>query len=106
MRTEISKTNIATNEAIDKAIAHKVSKVQERLKRYHPDVADLEIRLEYHDKLRSHECALNLKAFRDTFHAKKSAPELRLEIDRSFDALIKVLDHYRVKISKSLHAGS
>jgi ribosomal subunit interface protein len=102
MRLEISKANLEISSAIDKAITHKAEKVEERLKRYHPDAADLEIHLEYNDKLKSHECSLNLKAFKDTLHAKKSAPELRIAIDRCFDALIKELDHYRVKVNKSL----
>ena len=102
MRLEISKANVETSPSIDKAIAHKVEKVEERLKRYHPDAADLEIHLEFNDKRKFHECTLNLKAFKDTLHAKKSAPELRMAIDRTFDALIKELDHYRVKVNKSL----
>ena len=102
MRTEIFRNNVEVTNTIDKAISHKVAKVSERLKRYHPDAAEMEVRLEYHNKLKTHECALNLRAFKDTLYAKKSAPELRIAIDRSFDALIKELDHYRVKINKSL----
>jgi ribosomal subunit interface protein len=102
MRLEISKVNVDISDSIGKAINHKVDKVEERLKRYHPDAAGLAIHLEYNDKLKSHECTLNLKAFKDSLHARKSAPELRIAIDRCFDALIKELDHYRVKVNKSL----
>lgn len=102
MRYELSKVNLEITEAIDKALGHKIDKVEERLKRYHPDAADLDIRLAYDDKLKTHECTLNLKAFKDSLHARKSAPDLRLAIDRSFDALIRELDHYRSKVNKSL----
>lgn len=103
MRYEISKVNLEIPESIGKAIGHKVEKVEQRLKRYHPDAAGLDIRLEYNNKLKSHECSVNLKAFKDSLHAKKSSPDLRIAIDRCFDALIRELDHYRVKINKSLH---
>ena len=103
MRYELFRANVEVNGSIEKAILQKIDKVEERLKRYHPDAADLSIHLEYVDKLKSHECTLNLKAFKDTLHAKKSAPELRAAIDRCFDALIKELEHYRSKINKSLH---
>jgi ribosomal subunit interface protein len=102
MRYELSRSNVEVDPAIEKAIRQKIDKVEERLKRYHPDAADLTIHLEYIDRIKSHECAINLKAFRDTLHAKKSAPELRVAIDRCFDALVKELDHYRSKINKSL----
>jgi ribosomal subunit interface protein len=102
MRYEISKANLDVSDSIEKAIHQKIDKVEERLKRYHPDAADLSIHLEYIDKLKSHECSINLKAFKDALHAKKSAPELRIAIDRCFDALMKELDHYRSKINKSL----
>jgi len=102
MKLEVSKVHVETSDSIEKAIQHKVDKIEERLKRYHPDVADLAIHLEYSDKLKSFECSLNLKAFKDSLHAKKTATELRIAIDRSFDALMKELDHYRIKINKSL----
>ena len=103
MRYELSRANVEVNGSVEKVIQQKVDKVEERLKRYHPDAADLSIHLEYVDKLKSHECTINLKAFKDSLHAKKSAPELRAAIDRCFDALIKELEHYRSKINKSLN---
>ena len=105
MRYELSKVNLELSETVNKALAHKMEKVEQRLKRYHPDVADLDIRLEYHEKQKSHECSLNLKAFKDSLHARKSAPELRSAIDLSFDALIRELDSYRNKVNKSLQAS-
>ncbi|MBI3993855.1 MAG: HPF/RaiA family ribosome-associated protein [Candidatus Lambdaproteobacteria bacterium] len=100
MRTEIIKNDIPVNKKLAEVIQHKADKVEERLKRYHPDVADLEIRLEHN--LNEYACALVLKAFRESMHAHKTAPELRVAVDRSFDALFKELDHYRQKINKSL----
>ena len=105
MRYELSKVNLEISESVDKALTHKMEKVEERLKRYHPEVADLDIRLEYHEKQKSHECSLNLRAFKDSLHAKKSAPELRSAIDLSFDALMRELDGYRVKVNKNLQPG-
>lgn len=102
MKLEVSKVHVETSDSIDKAIQHKVDKVEERLKRYHPDAADLMIHLEYSDKLKTFDCSLNLKAFKDSLHVKKNAPDLRVAIDKSFDALMKELDHYRVKVNKSL----
>ncbi|MDH4120584.1 MAG: HPF/RaiA family ribosome-associated protein [Deltaproteobacteria bacterium] len=102
MRYEISKHHCDVDATLAKAIEHKVEKVAERLKRYHPDVADMDIRLEFHDKQKMHECTLHLRAMKDTLHAKKDAPELRVAVDKSFDALMKELEHYRVKINKSL----
>jgi len=102
MRFEIAKTDVVLPQTVHDAIDHKVAKLTERLKRYHPDVADLELRVEFNTYEKTHECALNLKAFKDTLHAKKAAPELRVAVDKTFDALLKELDHYRAKINKSL----
>ena len=90
---------------MEKAIQHKIDKIETRLKRYHPDAAHLEIRLDHHEKQNSYECVVRLKAFRDSLHSKKSAPELRVAVDRSFDAIMKELDHYRLKINKSLQSS-
>ncbi len=49
---------------------------------------------------------MTLRAFRDTLHAGKSAPELRVAVDKSFDALMRELDHYRMKVNKSLQSGA
>jgi ribosome-associated translation inhibitor RaiA len=106
MRYVIHKGPLEVSESLEKAIGHKVEKVEERLKRYHPDAAELEVRLERQDKVHEFECTLQLSAFRDSLHAKKSAPELRVAVDKSFDALMKELDHYRVKVNKSLQSGS
>jgi len=78
--------------------------VEERLKRYHPDAADMNIHVARLEKQNEFECSIQLKAFKETLHTKKSAPELRVAVDKSFDALMKELDHYRVKINKSLQA--
>ena len=100
MRTELIKNNVPVSKKLETVIQHKADKVEERLKRYHPDVADLEIRLEYN--LNEYSCALVLKAFRESMHAHKTAPEMRVAVDKSFDALFRELDQYRQKINKSL----
>ncbi|MDH4224418.1 MAG: ribosome-associated translation inhibitor RaiA [Deltaproteobacteria bacterium] len=102
MRLELIKNNVEVPEALSQVIDHKAEKVKERLKRYHPDVADLEVKLEFNDKLKTYECVLHLKAFRDVLHASKSAEDLRESVDKGFDALMRELEHYRVKINKSL----
>ncbi len=84
----------------------KIEKVEKRLKRHHPEAAHLEIRLKRLEKPDSFECTLSLKAFRDFLHAKKSAPELRAAIDRTFEAMLRELERYRLKINKSLRTGS
>ncbi len=100
MRTEIIKNNVPVSKKLESVILHKVEKIEERLKRYHPDVADLQIRLEH--QVNEYGCALVLNAFRESLHAHKSAPELRVAVDKTFDAMFKELDHYRQKINKSL----
>jgi ribosome-associated translation inhibitor RaiA len=104
MRYAIHKGAVHLPAALEKAIAHKVEKVEERLKRYHPDTADLQIHLERQEKQDVFACTIQLIAFKESLHAKKSAPELRVAVDKSFDALMKELDHYRVKINKSLQS--
>ncbi len=104
MRYAIHKGEVRLPAALEKVIAHKVEKVEERLKRYHPDTADLQIHLEHQEKQNEFQCTIQLMAFKDQLHAKKSAPELRVAVDKSFDALMKELDHYRVKINKSLQS--
>ena len=91
---------------LERAIQFKVEKVRTRLKRYHPDVAELEIKLTHLDKVNEYECNLVLKAFRETLCAKKGATELRVAVDKSFDALMKELDHYRIKLNKSLQSST
>lgn len=88
--------------SLEKAIDHKVEKIKKRLKRYHPEVAELEIKLGHIENRKEFECNLNLRAFRETMVAKKTAPELRVAVDKCFDAILRELDHYRIKINKSL----
>jgi ribosome-associated translation inhibitor RaiA len=104
MRYDIHKGDVHLPKAVESAIARKVKKVEERLKRYHPDAAGMDIHVTHLDKQDTFECSIQLKAFKETLHTKKSAPELRVAVDKSFDALMKELDHYRVKINKSLQA--
>ena len=105
MEHEIHRNHIHTSESLEKAIQNKVDKIETRLKRYHPDAAHLEIRLDHHEKQKTYECAVLLKAFKDSLHSKKSAPELRVAVDKSFDAIMKELDLYRLKINKSLQSS-
>ena len=106
MNHELIKNDIDLTPSLEKAIRHKIDKIETRLKRYHPDTAHLEIRLGHHAKRKTYECMVRLKAFKDSLHFKKSAPELRVAVDRSFDAIMKELDHYRVKINKSLQSNT
>ena len=91
---------------MEKKIDQKVAKINARLKRYHPEVAHMEIRLGHLEKMNEYECALQLTAFKDSLHARKSAPELRVAVDKSFEALLRELDHYRLKINKSLQSST
>ena len=104
MRVELHH-QVPVNKSLEKAIAHKVEKIGKRLKRYHPEVADLEIKLGPMENGNDFECQLILKAFKETLNAKKSAPDLRVAVDKCFDALLKELEHYRFKLNKSLQAS-
>jgi len=104
LRYALHKGGLHVPEDLERVIAHKVDKVEERLKRYHPDAAGMEIRLAHQEKQNEFDCSIQLSAFRDTLHCRKSAPELRVAVDKSFDALMKELDHYRAKINKSLQS--
>ncbi len=105
MQHQIHRNDIDTSPSLEKAIQHKIDKIQTRLKRYHPDTAYLEVRLGHHEKQKTYECVVRLKAFKDSLHSKKSAPELRVAVDKSFDAIMKELDQYRLKINKSLQSS-
>ena len=105
MRFDMMKNGIRVDSTLEKAIGHKVEKITERLKRYHPDAAHLEMRLEQIEKQKEYVCSLRLKAFREEMHASKNSPELRVAVDKSFDALLKEIDHYRAKINKSIANG-
>ena len=105
MRYEIMKNGISVDESLEKAIISKVEKVTERLKRYHPETAHLEVRLGVEEKHKEYECSLQLKAFREAMHSQKSSPELRVAVDRSFEALFKEIETYRAKINKNLAHG-
>lgn len=102
MRTAIQKNHLHISNAIDKAIQQKIEKIETRLKRYHPEVADLDIRLDFSEKQSEYLCSLNLKIFKDSLQAKKTAPDLRQAVDRSFETMMRELEHYRSKINKSL----
>ncbi|MBI4083095.1 MAG: HPF/RaiA family ribosome-associated protein [Candidatus Lambdaproteobacteria bacterium] len=106
MQFAIHRNDVTLSGAIEKAMQHKIEKIEERLKRYHPDAAQLEVRLHRSEKLDEFECAIKLVAFKDHLQAKKSATELRAAIDQSFDAIMKEIDHYRLKINKSLQSSS
>jgi ribosome-associated translation inhibitor RaiA len=88
--------------ALERVIGTKVGKIEKRLKHYHPDVADLEIRLAHMDKVNEYECKIVLRAFKETLHAKKAAPELRVAVDKSFEAMMRELESYRVRLNPSL----
>ena len=102
MRYQMQNGEIHVSASLDKAIGRKIEKIEKRLKRYHPDVADLEIRLSHQDKIDEYECKLVLKTFKDTLHTSKAAPELRVAVDKSFEAMMRELEAYRVKVNKSL----
>jgi ribosome-associated translation inhibitor RaiA len=102
MRFELHNGEIHVPQSLAKAIGRKVDKIDKRLKHYHPEVADLEIRLQRVDKIDEYECKLVLRAFKETLHAGKAAPELRVAVDKSFEAIMRELEHYRVKLNKSL----
>ncbi|HKI97192.1 MAG TPA: HPF/RaiA family ribosome-associated protein [bacterium] len=104
MRYELHNGAVHVPDSLEKAIGTKVEKIEKRLKRYHPDVANLEIRLDRVDKVNEFECHLVLNAFKDTLRTSKSAPELRVAVDKSFEAMLSELEHYRVKLNKSLQA--
>jgi len=103
MRFELHKNGIDVDSSLEKAVDVKVAKLSERLKRYHPEVAELEMRLEAISSDNSYQAALKLMAFKDTLHAKKSAPVLREAVDRVFEAMFKELDAYRSRINKNLN---
>jgi len=105
MRYDMMRNGIRVDATLEKAIEHKVEKIAERLKRYHPETAHLELRLEQVEKQKEFVCTLQLKAFRDAMRASKSSPELRVAVDKSFEALFKEIDHYRAKINKSIANG-
>ena len=105
MRTQLHH-EMPIQPSLEKAIENKIGKIRKRLKRYHPDVADLEIKLGHLEKGNEYECNLILKAFKGTLYAKKSAPDLRVAVDKCFDAILKELDHYRIKINKSLQSNT
>lgn len=104
MEYEIKNQGVGVDPTLEKAIQHKTDKMKERLKRFHPDVAKLDIRLDHNSKDKTFECSLHLNAMKDILHAKKSAPELRVAVDKSFEAMMKEVDHYRAKINKSNQA--
>ena len=105
MRTQLHH-DMPIQSSLEKAIENKVEKIKKRLKRYHPDVADLAIKLDHLENRNEYECNLILKAFKETMYAKKTAPELRVAVDKCFDAIFRELDHYRIKINKSLHPNT
>jgi len=102
MRYELHNGAIHVPAALERVIGTKVGKIEKRLKRYHPDVAEMEIRLLHVDKVNEYECNLVLRAFKETMHARKSAPELRVAVDKSFEAMMRELESYRVRLNKSL----
>jgi len=106
MQLEIHYNGLSVSEELEQVIRQKAEKVEERLKRYHPDVAELEVRLDELGRAGEHECGLKLTAFKDVLTAKKNHPELRVAVDRAFEALMKELDTYRSKINKSLSSGA
>jgi ribosome-associated translation inhibitor RaiA len=106
MRFELHNGEIHVPASLERAIGTKVGKIEKRLKRYHPDVANLEIRLTHVDKINEFECNLVLNAFRETLRTSKAAPELRVAVDKSFEAMMCELEHYRVRLNKSLQDHS
>ena len=105
MRFDIHSHEVTVTPQIDKIIEEKLAKLDERLKSYHPDVARLEIQIRRQEKKQILACALTLHAYREELHAEKEATELGEAVDRAFDALFKEVEHYRVRINKSLQSA-
>jgi ribosomal subunit interface protein len=107
MRYEIHKHDVVLSPQLDGVLKQKVTKLEQRLKTYHPDAAHLELQFKHSVKDGAHvDCALTLHLIHDHLHAHKDAPELHQALDRAFDALFKELEHYRARVNKSLHPHS
>jgi ribosome-associated translation inhibitor RaiA len=104
MRYELHNGEVHVPASLERIIGTKIGKIEKRLKRYHPDVANLEVRLSFVEKINEYECSLVLNAFKETLRTGKSAPELRVAVDKSFEAMLRELEHYRVRLNKSLQA--
>jgi ribosomal subunit interface protein len=105
MRYEIRSHDVTVTPQIEKIIGEKLAKLDERLKSYHPDVARLEIQIRRQEKKQILSCALTLHAYQEELHTEKEATELREALDRAFDALFKEVEHYRVRLNKSLQSA-
>jgi ribosomal subunit interface protein len=102
MHFDIHSHDVVVGPQIEKVIAQKVVKLDQRMKSYHPDSARLELQLHRKEKGQSVRCGLTLHAYPEALHAEKDAGDLHEAVDRAFDALFKELEHYRGRVNKSL----
>jgi ribosomal subunit interface protein len=106
MRYDIHDPEVTVTPQIEKIVAEKLAKLDERLKSYHPEAARLEMRLRRQEKKQLLSCALTLHAYQEELHVEKEAVELREAVDRAFDALFREVEHYRARINKSLQSDN
>ncbi|MFO7890593.1 MAG: hypothetical protein R6V04_09670 [bacterium] len=102
MKVDIYKKNITIDQVTRSHLDQKVMNMEKRLKRYHPDACFLIIRLSKNEKKSLFLCSLELKIFNKILYAKKQHSILLSAIKQSFDALVRSLEKYRLRINKSL----
>ncbi len=102
MKVDVRCNGFNIDHELDKVIERKTKLLEKRLKRYHPDVAHLTIKLQKIDKKDVYICDLELNVLQQFLTAKKEAETSIGAFTQSFRALLKEFEKYRLKLNKGL----
>jgi RNA polymerase sigma factor (sigma-70 family) len=102
MKVDVRCDGFKMDRELEKAIEKKVNLLEKRLKRYHPDVAHLTIKLNKMEKKDIYNCDLELNVLQQFLTASKMGETPVGAFSQSFRALLKAFEKYRLKLNKNL----
>ncbi|HHM24317.1 MAG TPA: sigma-70 family RNA polymerase sigma factor [Bacteroidetes bacterium] len=102
MRVEMRVDDYGIRPDVEDALERKIQKLENRLKRYDPESAELVVKIEKNPKKNIYRCMLELKVPGKTMVAKKEKHDQRVAVEEAFEALMKEFSKYRLKTNKNL----
>lgn len=100
MKVDVQNPHVDLNEYVQKLISRSITRLEKRLKRYHPEACHFIVRFSRERNL--FQCGLELRAIQKRLAVKKEADDLVTAFKHAYGALIKEFEKYRLKINKSL----
>ncbi len=104
MKLDIRHEGLKMDRDLTAFIQQKAAGLEKRLKRYHPEMAHLTVKINQVAQKNIYVCKLDLNVLRDYISVKKEASTPSLAFQDAFRALRKEFEKYRLKINKNLRS--